>query len=284
MIKVLNRTIRWTSQGIVYEADQKHVKKIIQGLDLKGANGISTPFSKEENDAEQQEDKALNKEDSRAYRSVTASGNYLGHDRPDVQYAIKQCSKSMSNPTESSWDSMKKVGRYFIANPRAIQLFKWQTEINKMRVQSDSDWAGDTKTRKSTSGGTIRLGAHLVKSWSKDQGSIATSSGEAELYAATKAASEALGLQSALKDFGINIEINLEIDAKATIGIVSRQGLGRLKHVEVHDLWIQEAIKRGRLKIQKIPRAINTADLLASPSKSKDIKKFMEEMYFQMRS
>ena len=150
-----------------------------------------------------------------------------------------------------------------------------------MRVQSDSDWAGDTKTRKSTSGGTIRLGAHLVKSWSKDQGSIATSSAEAELYAATKAASEALGLQIALKDFGIDIEINMEIDAKATIGIVSRQGLGRLKHVEVHDLWIQEAIKRGRLKIQKIPRAINTADLLASPSKSEDIKKFMEELCFR---
>ena len=123
----------------------------------------------------------------------------------------------------------------------------------------------------------------MVKSWSKDQGSIATSSGEAELYAATKAASEALGLQSALKDFGINVEINLEIDAKATIGIVSRQGLGRLKHVEVHDLWIQEAVKRRRLRIQKIPRAINTADLLASPSKSEDMNKIMEELCFQIR-
>ena len=281
-IKVLNRTIRWTTQGITYEADQKHVKKIIQGLDLNSANGISTPFIKEEKDTGDQENKMLNKERGRTYRSVTASGNYLGHDRPDVQYAIKQCSKSMSNPTENSWESMKKVGRYFISNPRFTQLFKWQNEINAMRVQSDSDWAGDIQTRKSTSGGTIRLGAHLVKSWSKDQGSIATSSGEAELYAATKAASEALGLQSALKDFGIDIEIDLEIDAKATIGIVSRQGLGRLKHVEVHDLWIQEAIKRGRLKIKKIPRAINTADLLASPSKPEDIKKFMEELCFRV--
>ena len=53
--------------------------------------------------------------------------------------------------------------------------------------------------------------------------------------------------------------------------------------MEVHDLWIQEAVKRGRLKIKKIPRAINTADLLASPSKQEDIKKFMEEMYFQFK-
>ena len=72
-----------------------------------------------------------------------------------------------------------------------------------------------------------------MKSWSKDQGCVATSSGEAELYAATKAASESLGLKSALEDMGINMKIEIEIDAKATVGIVSRQGLGRLKHVEV---------------------------------------------------
>ena len=127
------------------------------------------------------------------------------------------------------------------------------------------------------------MGSHVVKSWSKDQGCVATSSGEAELYAATKAASESLGLQSALIDLGIKLSICLEIDAKATVGIVSRQGLGKLKHVEVHDLWLQEAIKRGRLTVKKIPRAINTADLLASPSKSEDIIKFMDEMDFILR-
>ena len=125
------------------------------------------------------------------------------------------------------------------------------------------------------------MGSHLIKSWSKDQGCVATSSGEAELYAATKAAAEALGLQSALRDPGIKVDIELEIDAKATIGIVSRQGLGKPKHVEVHDLWIQEAIKRGRLNVKKIPRTISTADLLASPSKPEEIRKFMEELSFK---
>ena len=57
--------------------------------------------------------------------------------------------------------------------------------------------------------------------------------------------------------------------------------MGKLKHVEVHDLWIQEAVKRNRLQINKIPRAINTADLLASPSKPDEIKKFMTELGFQ---
>ena len=169
-------------------------------------------------------------------------------------------------------------------NARAAQMFRWQDEVKAIRVQSDSDWVGDVITRKSTSGGTIRLGAHLVKSWAKDQDCVATSSGEAELYAATKAAAEALRLQSALKDLGIDVKIGLEIDAKATLGIVSRQGLGKLKHVEVHDVWLQEAIKRERLSAKKIPRATNTVDLLASPSQADEIKRQMTEMDFRFRT
>ena len=58
-------------------------------MDLTKANGISTPFTKEENtEATGQEDKKLGQAESRAYRSVTASGNCLGHDRPDVQLSI----------------------------------------------------------------------------------------------------------------------------------------------------------------------------------------------------
>ena len=60
MVKILNRTIRWTSGGITYEADEKHAKRIIQNLDLINANGITTPFFKEE---KQSDDKSEQKEE-----------------------------------------------------------------------------------------------------------------------------------------------------------------------------------------------------------------------------
>ena len=82
-----------------------------------------------------------------------------------------------------------------------------------MKAQSDSDWAGDTMTRKSTSGGTIRVGRHLVKSWSKDQSCIATSSGEAELYAANKAIAESYSIQGIAKDLGVHLDIEIDVDA-----------------------------------------------------------------------
>ena len=47
----------------------------------------------------------------------------------------------------------------------------------------ESDWAGCVRTRKSTSGSTVNvLGCHMV-STARTQGTLALSSGEAELYA-----------------------------------------------------------------------------------------------------
>ena len=71
----------------------------------------------------------------------------------------------------------------------------------------------------------------MIKSWSKDQTVIATSSGEAELYALSKAASESIGIQSIGKDLGLELKIELEVDAIATMEMISREGIGRMRHI-----------------------------------------------------
>ena len=94
-----------------------------------------------------------------------------------------------------------------------------------MRAYADSDWAGDKVTRKSTSGGLIMLGNHVIKSWSSSQPIITLSSGEAELYALVKAASQAQGIASLMFDFDKNVCITVHTDSTAALGIVHRRGL-----------------------------------------------------------
>ena len=65
-------------------------------------------------------------------------------------------------------------------------MFAWQGATGQLTLQSDSDWSGVKSTRKSVSDGNIRFGQHLLRSWSKDQTVTAMSSGEAELYAASR--------------------------------------------------------------------------------------------------
>ena len=88
----------------------------------------------------------------------------------------------------------------------------------------------------------------MIKTWSKTQTVIATSSGEAELYAAVKGAAELLGVQSLAKDFGIDLKVELRVDANATIGMMHRKGLGKLRHVDVGYLWIQDAVRSGVIR------------------------------------
>ncbi len=68
----------------------------------------------------------------------------------------------------------------------------------------------------------------LVKTWSSTQPVLALSSGEAELAAVVKGSTEALGLQSLLSDLGFSTKIEIKSDATVAIGIVRRQGLGKV--------------------------------------------------------
>ena len=89
-----------------------------------------------------------------------------------------------------------------------------------MQTYSDSDYAGCVLTRRSTSGGCMMVGRHLLKSWSKQQRVVALSSAEAETYALVTASCETLGLQSCAKDLGIRLIPELFTDASAALGIV----------------------------------------------------------------
>jgi hypothetical protein len=94
-------------------------------------------------------------------------------------------------------------------------------------------------------------GKHVIKCWAKTQQVIALSSGEAELYACVRVASEAIGLQSILKDLGVETKIEIGIDANATLGMLMKEGLSGVRHIDTQHLWVQEAIKNKRRKYSR---------------------------------
>ena len=78
--------------------------------------------------------------------------------------------------------------------------FNWQSEQDVIDVHSGANWAGCKRSRKSSYGGTIAVGSHLIKSYAKTQAIIAKSSGESELYGVIRASTEALGISTLLED------------------------------------------------------------------------------------
>ena len=106
------------------------------------------------------------------------------------------------------------------------------------------------------------MGAHLVKHWSSTQRTITLSSGEAELAGIVRATTEALGLQSLGADLGLTVSIQVYADSAAAIGICRRCGLGRVRHLAVGQLWVQEKIRSGEIALYKVLGGDNPADLL----------------------
>ena len=101
-------------------------------------------------------------------------------------------------------------------------------------------------------------GDHIIKSWSTTQSVIALSSGEAEYYGMVKGASVGLGKQSALRDFEINVNLTVKSDASAAISIASRRGLGKVRQIEVCQLWLQEKVRSGEVKVVKVGTYMKT--------------------------
>ena len=120
--------------------------------------------------------------------------------------------------------------------------FEYQSIAEHVNVWTDSDHAGCLETRKSTSGGVAMIGEHCIKSWSVTQSVIAPSSGEAEYYSLVKGASVALGIVGMLCDFGCNLSVVLHTDSIAAKGIGSRRGLGKVRHIELSPLWLQDKL------------------------------------------
>jgi hypothetical protein len=110
----------------------------------------------------------------------------------------------------------------------------------------------------------LKFGDHTVKTYSRNQRTIALSSGEAELYALVSGVAEALGIQSIVNDFGFSCKIRCFTDSSAAMGIVKRSGIGKIRHLQTQYLWIQEAVSSNKVTIHKVGTNDNVADLLTT--------------------
>ena len=285
--KYLNRVIKWGTKGISISGDAKHSQILINEWGMESCKEVDTPMGREAEEAlnteEREQRKPMADSEATRYRRGVARVNFMAQDRPDLSVASRIMSQYMSQPREGDEVLLKRAIRYLKKYPTCDNLLEWQNRPKFMTVNIDSDWAGDRVTRKSTSGGTVRHGKHLLMHWSKLQSTIALSSGEAELNAAVKGTSEIIGFKEMLEDLGIDIMIEIETDASVCKSILLRHGSGKIKHLSTKQLWVQGAIESYGIKVLKVPREKNPADLLTHSCTKVDHESHMKAL-LQSRS
>ena len=107
------------------------------------------------------------------FRGLAARVNFLAQHCPDLEVPAKEVGRDMSFPTVASWARLKRLARFLVTRKAVIFQNEWQDEGKLMTLYTDSDWAGCRRARKSSSGGTVLIGTHCVKTWSCTQGPIA---------------------------------------------------------------------------------------------------------------
>ena len=105
-------------------------------------------------------------------------------------------------------------------------------------------------------------GSHAVKHWITTQSTVCLSSGKAELRGIGDGLAQAIGFQSIARDMELRWRIDLYTDGTAAIGIARRKGMGRICHLDLTDLRIQDKFYNKLAFLHKVLGAENPADLL----------------------
>ena len=107
----------------------------------------------------------------------------------------------------------------------------------------------------------MMIGSHVTKFWSSTQASLALCSGEAEYDGVIRDAGIGLGQKELFRNAGLEVPIRIRTDSSAATGTSARQGLGKLRHLECHSLWLQQRLRRKQVELLKVPGESNPADL-----------------------
>merc|ERR1711873_40802 len=92
-----------------------------------------------------------------------------------------------------------------------------------------------------------------------------------------KGAGNAMGITGVFQDVGIQCTIILYTDSSAAKGISSRRGWGKVRHIELSELWLQDRVNRGKIRVWKIRGEDNFGDSLTKHASAERIAQTMAE-------
>ncbi|GJY38772.1 putative ribonuclease H-like domain-containing protein [Tanacetum coccineum] len=112
------------------------------------------------------------------YRSMIGSLMYLTSSRPDIMFAVCACTRYQVNPKVSHLHAVKRIFRYLKGQPK-LGLWYPKDSPFDLVAYTDSDYAGASLDRKSTTGGCQFLGSRLISWQCKKQTVVPNSTTEA---------------------------------------------------------------------------------------------------------
>ena len=119
-------------------------------------------------------------------------------------------------------------------------------------------------------------GKHLLESVSSTQSVVALSSGEAELIAICRGAASALLTAQFLRQCRVKTTAVVATDSHAGRAMATRIGSGKVRHLDIKHLWVQERVRSQELHVTRVPTEENTADIGTRDLDAVDIEALLQ--------
>ena len=253
------------------DANPKYIRDVIAVLGLEEAKPVTTPSVKRTPTTESLVE--LENERRAMHRTVVGKLLYMCQERADIMYSVKETARKITCPTESDEMNLKRFVRYLKSVPSAKCLIEIVTPPKCVNVYTDSDWASQATTCKITSGGVVQWGNATLTACSRTQQTVSLSSAEAELYALTTGMAEGMVTKHLLKELGYEVTLGNHVDSHSAKAWASKRGLGRMKHVMLKYMFVQDVVEKKLTNLAYINTKQNNAELMTKCHTSRAHKK-----------
>ncbi|GKD18613.1 hypothetical protein Tco_1207771, partial [Tanacetum coccineum] len=220
----LGLQVQYTEDGIFISQD-KYVAEILNKFDFATMKTSSTPM--EPNKALVKDEEA-DSVDVHLYKSMIGSLMYLIASRPDITFVVCACARFQVTPKTSHLHAVNRIFRYLKGQPKLGLWYPRDLPFD-LEAFSNSDYAGASLDRKSTTGGYQFLGKRLI-SWC----------------------------------YGFNfMNTKIYIDNESTICVVKNPVFhSKTKHIDIRHHFIRDSYEKRLILVLKIHTDHNVSDLL----------------------
>ena len=258
-VRYLGKEWKRTPTGFLVRTPVSYMEQILALVHLEHAKGAPTPFLSSVPADETPLDAAAHS----LYRTAVGKMMWMMSERGDLAFPVKELARSVQAPT---------VGDMLLA-PRC--------EVLDHHAEMCRRWLGTHSSRRIRCAYTLmRAGRHLPTGsrlqggdafgglpgfelchWARTQPVIAQSSCEAELLALNTGASEGRLVHSIMMELEMPVQLRLLTDSASAKAVTLRRGPGRMRHIEIRQLWLQEECRQHSLSIDKVSTLENDADM-----------------------
>ncbi|GKE04358.1 putative ribonuclease H-like domain-containing protein, partial [Tanacetum coccineum] len=244
----------------IFISQDKYVDDILKKFGFSTVKTSSTPMETSKpllKDAEAED------VDVHLYRSMIGSLMYLTSLRPNIMFFVCACARFQVTPKVSHLHAVKRIFRYLKGQPKLCLWYPKDSPFD-LEAYTDSDYAGASLDRKSTTGGCQFLGSRLISWQCKKQTIVANSTTEAEYVAAASCCGQVLWIQNQMLDYGYNfMNTKIFIDNESAICIVKNPVFhSNTKNIEIRHHFIRDSNENKLIQMIKIHTDRNVANLL----------------------